>query len=241
MRRGGCQAPGPVRTESIGEVLLQQVNCMRHGSAQLHETTIKLADLEFPHDRVHILRTRLSFIHLDNLLHFAKVDRDGLIDGYVAAYLPHELGLLLFKKGELATALAFSGKNRTALPIESALDQIRTETERADLVFCDAPIEQLAWMQASCEGPAVRRHLDESNPASLFPNLKDEHFSGVVELISDGRINYLRFMDGDFSHGYYCGKVKRISLARFVESQFERDSEGRRPALAVSVFRRRRS
>ena len=50
---------------------------MRSSTAQLVDTPVRLADLRFPATQVHVHRTRLAYIHLDNLLHFGKIDRDG--------------------------------------------------------------------------------------------------------------------------------------------------------------------
>src|SRR5882672_2971350 len=71
---------------------------MRASTARLTNSPVRLADLQFPQVNRQIHRTRLAFVHLDNLLAFAKRDRDGRVDGYVAAYLPDECLLLLDRK-----------------------------------------------------------------------------------------------------------------------------------------------
>src|SRR5438046_9530032 len=73
---------------------------MRASTARLTNTPVRLADLQFPQAGQLIHRTRLAFIHLDNLLTFAKRDRDGRVDGFISAYLPDECLLLFFRKGE---------------------------------------------------------------------------------------------------------------------------------------------
>src|ERR1700704_1176149 len=155
---------------------------MRQSTAVLTETQVRLNDLHFPHNRVHIHRTRLAFIHLDNLLHYAKIDRDGRLDGYVAAYLPDEVILLLLRRGEVINAVCFAERGRQVMPIAQALKDIHEEIERGELTYCDAPMEQLAWIYASCLSAVRRRHVEAADPASLFPALRDELFSGVLEV-----------------------------------------------------------
>ena len=133
---------------------------MRQSTAVLPETQVRLNDLHFPHNRVHIQRTRLAFIHLDNLLHYAKIDRDGRLDGYIAAYLPDEVIVLLLRRGEVINAVCFAESGRNVMPIAKALKDIHEEIERGELAYCDAPMEQLAWIYSSCLSPVRRRHVE---------------------------------------------------------------------------------
>jgi hypothetical protein len=66
--------------------------------------------------------------------------------------------------------------------------------------------------------------------------LKQEHVTGVVELISDGRVSYLQFDGGRFMHGYFCDKPAELAVAKFLEAQFQPDSAGNPPALSAVVF-----
>jgi len=209
---------------------------MRQSTALLPETQVRLTELQFPHNRVHVQRTRLAFIHLDNLLHYAKIDRDGRLDGYVAAYLPDELIVLLLRRGEVINAVTFTEGGRQVMPIARALRDIKEEMERGELTYCDAPLEQVAWMYASCASPLQRRPVDASQPTSLFPALRHELFTGVLELISSGRITYFRFEDGQFVNGYYCGKAESMTVPQYVESLFHPDAEGVRPQLSALAF-----
>src|SRR5437016_11779693 len=72
---------------------------MRASTARLMNSPVRLADLTFPQVNRLIHRTRLAFIHLDNLLAFGKRDRDGRVDGYITAHLPDECLLVFFRKG----------------------------------------------------------------------------------------------------------------------------------------------
>jgi hypothetical protein len=209
---------------------------MRLSSARLVDSSIRLAELRFPFAHLHVPRTRLAFIHLDNLLHFAKIDRDGRVDGFVAAYLPDEVILLLLRMGELANAVAIAQAGRAVLPIPSALEHIREELERGELVYCDAPLEQIAWMYQSCAEPGQRKPIDEEQPEKVFPALQHEGYTGVVELISNGRVNYVQLDQGAFRQGYFCDKPDESSVARYMELLFARDDNGSPPDVTATVF-----
>src|SRR5256885_17000096 len=100
---------------------------MRASTARLTNSPVRLADLQFPQVNRLIHRTRLAFIHLDNLLAYAKRDRDGRIDGYIAAHLPDECVLLLFRKGEAGNAGWPPRPGRQAITNTGPLKRQRTE------------------------------------------------------------------------------------------------------------------
>lgn len=209
---------------------------MRRSSARLADTTVRLAELSFPQRRVHIQRTRLTFIHLDNLLHFAKMDRDGRVDGFIAAYLPDEVTLLLLKGGEPATAVAFTVAGREVVSIGTALTRMRRETERGELIYADAPLEQLAWMYQSCALPAAPRSVDPRAPDALVEALRQEQFSGVLELIADGHVSYLQFDRGQFVRGYFGNAPDGTGLADYVAHLCAAAGRSLPPAVAAAVF-----
>ena len=97
-------------------------------------------------------------------------------------------------------------------------------------------MEQLAWTYASCATPPKRRFADAAQPASLFPALRHELFSGVLEFISNGRMSYFHFEDGKFLNGYYCGKPDEMTVPQYVESLFHPSPDGTRPQIAAAVF-----
>jgi len=209
---------------------------MRQSTALLPQTQVRLTEMSFPFNRVHIHRTRLAFIHLDNLLHFAKIDRDGKLDGFIAAYLPDQVILLLLRRGELISAVSFTEGGRAVVPIARALRDMREEVERGELAYCDATFEQVAWMYASCAAPAKRRLVDDREPTKLFPVLFHELFTGVLEFISNGRVSYFRFQDGKFVNGYYCGKPEALAVPQYIESLFQPAPDGTRPVINAAVF-----
>src|SRR6266404_3511209 len=164
---------------------------MRASTARLTNSPVCLADLQFPQVNRLIHRTRLAFIHLDNLLAYAKRDRDGRIDGYLAAHLPDECVLLFFRKGEAVNAASLHTAGRHVITITEALKRMRAEVERGDLTYCAAPMEQLAWMYAACAGGYQARFLDVNQPEKFFPVLQQDKLIGVLELIAIGSLSLL--------------------------------------------------
>src|SRR5213596_3975361 len=162
---------------------------MRASTARLMNSPVRLADLTFPQVNRLIHRTRLGFIHLDNLLAFAKRDRDGRVDGYITAYLPDECVLLLFRKGEAVNAASLHTAGRQVVTITEALKRMRAEVERGEVAYCAAPMEQLAWMYHSCAVRVQPRVLDPDQPGAFFPVLKQEQVAVVFELSSAGRVS----------------------------------------------------
>src|SRR2546428_5043135 len=115
---------------------------MRASTARLTNSPVRLADLQFPQVNRLIHRTRLAFIHLDNLLAYAKRDRDGRIDGYLAAHLPDECVLLFFRKGEAVNPASLHTAGPHGITITKALKRMPAEEEHGDLTYFSAPIQQ---------------------------------------------------------------------------------------------------
>src|SRR5260221_13196528 len=109
---------------------------MRASTARLTNSPVRLADLQFPQVSRLIHRTRLAFIHLDNLLAYAKRDRDGRIDGYLAAHLPDERVLLLFRKGDAGNAASPHTAGRYSITITEARKRMPAEATRGDPTTC---------------------------------------------------------------------------------------------------------
>ena len=209
---------------------------MRRSTARLVRSQVLLAELEFPQSQVHIHRTRLPFIHLDNVLDYAKVDRDGQVDGYIAVYLPDELTVLFLEGGELRNAVGYREGGRTVLPISDALQHIRDDKERGELAFATAPREQLAWMYQSCAEPATARFIDAAQPDQLLPVLRHEVFSGVLELIINGSVSYLQFEVGEFVRGYFTSMQDGEHAEEFVKRMLNPDPDGQLPKVSAAVF-----
>src|SRR5216117_585096 len=210
---------------------------MRASAARLMNSPVRLADLEFPRAKGLIHRTRLAFIHLDNLLAWGKRDRDGRVDGYIAAYLPDECLLLFFRNGEAVNAASLHTTGRQVITITDALNRMPLEAERGELAYWTAPMEQLAWMYHSCAAPAQPHRMNAADPGTLFSMLQQERASGVLELIADGRVSYLRLEQGRYAGaGYYCDKPDGMSVPHYLESLFRAGESGERPALSAATF-----
>jgi hypothetical protein len=209
---------------------------MRASTARLTNTSVRLADLTFPQASRLIHRTRLAFVHLDNVLSFGKRDREGRVDGYIAAYLPEQVLLVFFRKGEAVNAASLHTTGRDVITINHALRRMREEVERGELTYAAAPMEQLAWMYESCAGRLAPRPVDAHHPEGFFPVLQKERVTGIVELISDGRVSYLRFDDGKFAGGYFCDRLDATPVPQYIASQFKAGTDGAHPALSAGVF-----
>ena len=209
---------------------------MRASAARLMNSPARLADLTFPQVNRLIHRTRLAFIHLDNLLAFAKRDRDGRVDGYLTAYLPDECLLVFLRKGEAVNAAALHPHGRDVITITEALKRMRAEVERGELAYSAAPMEQLAWMYQSCAVPLVPRTFDPKDPGALLPILALERVTGVMELIARGHVSYARFEEGRFTGGYYCDKATDTPAPVFLEAELHSDADSRHPSLSAAFF-----
>jgi len=209
---------------------------MRASTARLTNSPVRLAELAFPQTGRLIHRTRLAFIHLENVLSFAKRDRDGRVDGYLVSWLPDECLLLLLRSGEAVNALSLHTSGRDVIPINDALRRMEAEAERGEMAYCMAPPEQLACMyQTAAEVPQLKP-VDARHPEALFPALAQERATGVLELISNGRVSYVRFDEGRFAGGYFCNRPESVPVPKYVESLFRDDAEGRSPALSAALF-----
>lgn len=209
---------------------------MRHSTAILSGTAVRLADLRFPAGRQLICRTRLPYIHLDNLLNFAKIDRDGRVDAFLAAYLPDEVALIFFQQGQAVNAVALTPRDRAPIAIADALGLMRKHAERSELVFCEAPFEQLVWMYHAGVAPLQPIPVDQKNPATMFAALQAERFTGLVEFLVDGRVNYLKLADGRFTSGYFAEKPADTPVAAWIEQLLKPHADGSRPAVVAGAF-----
>jgi hypothetical protein len=102
---------------------------MRPSSARLLHTSVRISDLTFPASSILLPRTRVIFVHLDNLISFAKRDRDGQVDGYLVGYLPDEVVLLFFRRGELISAASIGSHGRTVTSIGEGLRRLKSDPE----------------------------------------------------------------------------------------------------------------
>src|SRR6266513_2885963 len=209
---------------------------MRASTARLMNSSVRLADLTFPQVNRLIHRTRLAFVHLDNLFAFGKRDRDGRVDGFITAYLPDECLLLFFRKGEAVNAASLHTTGRQVITIAEALNRMRAEIERGELAYSAAPMEQLAWMYQSCAVPIEMRSVDASQPGAFFAGFARDKTSGILELTSNAHVSYVRFDAGRYHSGYFCDKPDVMAIPKFLESQFHAGGGLQTPVLTAAVF-----
>jgi hypothetical protein len=166
--------------------------------------TVRLASVRFPFARVLLPRTRLAYVHLRNLLTDAKRDRAARVSGYVVVWLPDEMVTLYLQQGEVVNATTYDGKTSAVVPIATAIAKVPPEPEYGEICFHETEDEQLSCMftgqTAGADGwPAELRVGD---PNVLFPYLMSTTFDGMVEIRSDGALNYLVFVDGNLERAY---------------------------------------
>jgi len=207
---------------------------MRVSGTRLLHSAIRLSDVAFPAADTLVARSRLIYLHLDNLLSFAKRDRDGKVDAYFLGYLPDELILLFFQQGDLVTAAGIGAGQRTVLPLAEAVRRLKADPERGEGAYCTAPLAQLELMYQACAAPAEPWVVDTKHPERIFPRVVEESLTGALEIISNGRVNYLQFAQGKFCGGYFYARPESMPLPAYVEGIFQPDPDGVRPALSVS-------
>jgi hypothetical protein len=203
------------------------------GTRLLH-SAIRLSDVAFPASDTLFGRTRLIYVHLDNLLSFAKRDRDGKVDAYFLGYLPDELILLFFQQGALVTAAGIGAARRAVLPVAEAVRRLKADPERGEAAYCTAPLAQLELMYQACAAPAEPWVVDSRHPELIFPRVAEESLTGALEIVSNGRVNYLQFDHGKFSRGFFYARPDSVPLPAYIEGLFHPGADGAQPALSVS-------
>ena len=176
---------------------------MRASSALLGDTGVRLWEIVFPSGQPLLARTRVPYVDVDGLIAFSTRDRDGKVDAYLAAFLPDEVALLYFLGGDVVNATMLTPVGRFAVPIAQALHHIQAEAERSEIAFHRAPREQLAAMYATCTQPALDPPLEARSAEAVFRALFEQKFSGTLELISNGRVNYVQVREGRFAGGHF--------------------------------------
>jgi len=191
-----------------------------------------VAGLRYPHTRVLLPRTRLAYVHLENLLTDAKRDRSARVSGYVAIWLPEEFLVLYLQRGELVNACSHNGRDFHPVAIGAAVEKVPAEPEYGEICFCEAEDEQLSCMYTSQTHPPVPwpSELRATEPSSLFPYLTATTFDGLLEIAAEGEVNYLLFRHGSAHTAYLSGSYGGTLVER-VSRLFERD----RRALHVTV------
>ncbi len=209
---------------------------MRASQAVLADTGVKLWDLVFPCSQVLLARTRVPYVSVDGLIAFSKRDRDGKVDAYLAAYLPDEVILIYFLTGEVVNATMLTPVGRFAVPIAQALQHIEAEAERGEVAFHQASREQLAAMYGACTQQPLQPGLDTSTAASVFMGINERRWSGTLELISNGRVNYVQVRDGRFYGGFFSDQRHDEQPAPYLARLFSATPPDPLPKVAATFF-----
>ena len=198
-----------------------------------------VAGLRFPHSRVMLPRTRLAYIHLRNLLTDAKRDRAARLTAYVAVWLPEEFVVLYMQRGEVVNATMLDKNGCRAVAISSALERIPPEPEYGEICFHEADNEQLAAMYLSQTTPSDPwpADLKGNDPAILFPFLMSIMFDGVLEIVTDGSVNFLVFRAGAVERAFLAvaatgSIVERVAKLFAPGTKIEEAKFRRWPALS---------
>jgi hypothetical protein len=181
--------------------------------------TVRLATVRFPFARVLLPRTRLAYVNLGNLLTDAKRERAARVSGYVVVWLPDEVVALYLQQGELVNATTYDGKAWTVVPIGAAVAKVPPEPEYGEICFHEAADEQLSCMfTAQTAAPAAwPAEVRVNDPNVLFAHLMSTTFDGMVEIRSDGALNYLIFADGNLERAYLAMSEGATLLERISE------------------------
>lgn len=172
--------------------------------------------LRFPNVRALLPRTRLAYVHLQNLLTDAKRDRAARVFGYVAIWLPDEMLLLYMEEGELVNATASAdGRHWRALPIGEAIAKVPNAAEYGEICFHEASDEQLAAMYATQVTPELGwpPELPVTSTPAVLGNLMATLFDGLLEVTADGEVNYIVFQHGMPLRGYFVNDEAEPDLA----------------------------
>jgi hypothetical protein len=177
------------------------------------------ARLRYPHGRVLLGRTKLAYVHLRNLLSDAKRDRTARVAGYVAIWLPEEFLVLFLREGEVVNAIRATRRGNEPIAISSAIGRVPAEPEFGEIAFYEAPVELLVCLYHTLLTPADPwpAGFAAGDPKVLFPHLRDERFSGVVEVVNRDTANYLVLQDGLIERSFVVddnGSGRTEQLAR---------------------------
>lgn len=162
--------------------------------------------LRYPHTRVLLPRTRLAYVHLANLLSDAKRDRTARVFGYVAIWLEKELVVLYLQEGQVVNATAtVDGRQWLPVPIREAIAKVPAAPEFGAICFHEAPDEQLACMYWSQVGRPedFPKELAPTDATALLGYLMAQMYDGMVEVLVNGHIHYVRVTDGMPVRGYF--------------------------------------
>lgn len=209
---------------------------MRSSSAVLTDSAVRLWDLVFPAEEVLLARTRAAYVHIDSLIAYSKRDRDAKVHAYLACWRPDETVLLFFEEGDLVNAAVLTPVGRFPVAISEAMKHLRAEPERSEMAFHTASLEQLAAMYASLVQQALDLGLDATSPKTIFDNVLSKQWTGLLELISNGRVNYLTVKEGRYSGGIFADPQRGEDAKSYLTRMFTSIAPEPLPRVSVKAF-----
>jgi hypothetical protein len=174
--------------------------------------------LRYPAKRVLLQRTRLAYVHLQNLLTDAKRDRAAKVYGYVSVWLPEELLTLYLEEGEVVNATTTEdGVAFEPIAIRDATARVPHSAEYGSICFHEAQDEQMDLMFASQTGTPMAwpRELATTSADAILEFLYATMHDGAVEVQADGQVHYLIVVAGSPVRGYFADGPSGDVVAHF--------------------------
>jgi hypothetical protein len=190
----------------------------------------------FPHENAFLPRTKLSYVNLPGILSDGKRDRAGRVSGYVSIQLGERCFLVFVRNGEPFNAARLQPGSRGPAALSEVLRIVGTESERGEsgqlgyFGACDAQLQ--AMLATLLQEPApLDQSVDASRPELLFPLLRDQRFSGVLELQDACRFHYVNVEEGGYRAGWFADRDPAVPAAEFLRSVFASAGPGLRCTL----------
>jgi len=165
--------------------------------------------LRYPAKRVLLQRTRLAYVHLQNLLTDAKRDRSARVYGYVAVWLPEELITLYMEEGEVVNATTTDDATAfEPIAISDAVSRVPNSAEYGSVCFHEASDEQMDLMFATQTGTPLAwpRELATNDADALLAYLYATMHDGAVEVQAAGAVHYVVVASGKPVRGYFSDR-----------------------------------
>jgi hypothetical protein len=183
----------------------------------------------FPSDAAYLPRTKLSYANLPGILSDGKRDRQARVPGFVAVQLGERCFLIFLKAGEPFYAARITPQGRGPAALSEVLRLAGTESERGEggqIGYFGAPEAQLRAMLSTLvhEPLPLTGELDAGRPERLFPLLREQGFTGVMELNDGGKHHYLHFEAGTFRGGWFAERSDAVPVPEFLRTLFVADA-----------------
>ena len=188
--------------------------------------------LRFPYQRVLLGRTKLAYVHLQNLLTDAKRDRAARVFGYVIVWLPEELLVLYLQEGEVVAATSsVDGLAFVDVPIREALSRVPNAAEYGEICFHVAEDEQLACMHAAqtIEPDPLPTDMRTTSGGSVLGHLVGSTYDGMIEINAGGGLNYVVLRHGTPRRAYFADGATQAPIEATIAALWG----GGRPPPAV--------